>query len=328
MNDKLSMMRTLYRIIIVIVVLLTTSCTSHYAVRGESVQAPRLAESHFVGSDGASLPVDIDHAAENPQAVVIAVHGFNDYRGAFELIIPHLVNHHITVYSFDQRGFGQTEQRGYWPGTASLIQDLAELVVEVRQTHPRLPLYLLGDSMGGAVTMVSLLQEDFPEVEGVILNAPAVWGGESFNLFYRGVLWLASKVMPGKIVTGSGVKIKVSDNIPHLRKMGKDPHLIRRTRIDTLRGLVGLMDDAVEAGERFHQTQTPVLFLYGLKDEVIPRRSVCKFMTNFTGQTDYSFYDNGYHLLLRDKNAYLVWEDIVSWIKDRQVNNGSPQLTC
>ena len=50
---------------------------------------------------------------------------------------------------------------------------------------PRVPLYLLGESMGGAVAVVAMTGESGtrpPDVDGVILAAPAVWGRSTMDL--------------------------------------------------------------------------------------------------------------------------------------------------
>ena len=53
-----------------------------------------------------------------------------------------------------------------------------------------------------------------------------------------------------------------------LLALGRDPLVIKATRIDAMHGLVNLMDTALEEAAGF---KTPALILYGERDEIIPK---------------------------------------------------------
>src|SRR3546814_2749885 len=55
--------------------------------------------------------------------------------------------------------------------------------------------------------------------------------------------------------------------------LGRDPLVIKATRVDTIHGLVNLMDTA----STVRPQGVPLLLLYGAKDEVIPRPPVERF---------------------------------------------------
>ena len=106
-------------------------------------------------------------------------HGFNDYSNFFNAAATYLAARGIASYSYDQRGFGRAAHRGMWPGTKTLARDLGSAVGALRRRHPGVPLYVLGMSMGGAVALVAMAAPDPPEVDGLILVAPAVWARET-----------------------------------------------------------------------------------------------------------------------------------------------------
>lgn len=290
---------------------------------GERVEGnhggPQWEQNHFVTRDGAQLPLKTWLPEANPPAaVIIAVHGFNDYHRAFALAGPYWAEQGIVVYAYDQRGFGAAPERGRWPGVDRLVSDLQDLIALARERHPALPLAVLGDSMGAAVTMATLRHPATPKVDGMILNAPAVWGRSSFNPFYRVVLWAAAHTVPWWQVTGSGLKIRVSDNREWLRELSKDPLMIRETRIDALYGIVKLMDEALAEPV---STTLPTLVLYGLRDEVIPPRAVCRFVDGLPATIHRTlWYPEGYHMLLRDLQANRVWADVGSWLRGQEGN--------
>jgi len=58
--------------------------------------------------------------------------------------------------------------------------------------------------------------------------------------------------------------------------------------------------------------------LYGAHDQVMPSEPMKKFIAGLPpvapGRRVLAYYDNGYHMLLRDLDAKLVQRDVESWI--------------
>ena len=300
-------------LILILIFGLLLGCSPKYHVMNEgTLQDAKLIGNQLHAADGVLLPLQVWRNEDRPQAVVVAVHGFNDYRRAFELPGEYFADQGVHVYAYDQRGFGETEFRGIWPGQDNLQRDLIALIKLLKTTYPEVPIYILGDSMGGAVVALTSNHPELPEVDGIILNAPAVWGRQTFNALHRMLLWMLVHTMPWMEVTGKGIKITVTDNIPLLKELSKDPLMIRETRIDALYGMVHLMDAALDVAPYI---ELPTLLLYGLKDEVIPLNSVCHFAEQLQGENKQMvFYQEGYHFLLRDLGAEQVWRDVLDWM--------------
>jgi alpha-beta hydrolase superfamily lysophospholipase len=283
------------------------------AVRGP----PSLTKDALIASDGAALPLRRWLPRNGKaRAVIVALHGFNDYANALAMPAPFWADRGIATYAYDQRGFGGAPNRGYWAGAGTLTADLRDAVRAVRLRHPRSPLFVLGVSMGGAVVLSALADAPIDGVAGVVLIAPAVWGRKHLNAVQRAALWLLSNTVPAMRLTGEGLRIKPSDNIEMLRALARDPKIIRETRVDAIKGLVDLMDSAFAAAPRLGPA--PVLVAYGLRDEIVPRRPTTEFMQHMQQRagTRRAFYKSGYHMLLRDKAAGILWRDIASWIGD------------
>ncbi|NIJ42026.1 alpha-beta hydrolase superfamily lysophospholipase [Parvibaculum indicum] len=266
--------------------------------------------------DGAWLPVRV-FKADNPRAVILALHGFNDYSNAFAAPGPGpwFAAQGIALYAYDQRGFGRAPGHGYWAGGKAMVRDATTMVRLLRTRHPGLPVYVMGASMGGAVAMNLAARPDAPEIDGLILAAPAVWGWRSMNLLYRSALWTAAHVAPDRRLSGQGLGIMPSDNIEMLRGLGRDPLVIKETRIATVYGLVGLMDDAYRLAPKI---SVPVLYLYGANDELVPRPPTAHAVRALAANgaaLALRCVERGWHMLLRDKEREAVWKDILSWIK-------------
>ncbi len=304
---------------VLILCLAFAACAPRIEPPGPAAAAPALGTDALVMADGARLPLHRWQAKTNsPRAVLIALHGFNDYGNFINDAAAYFAQRGILTYAYDQRGFGGAPNRGLWPGTEAFADDLRTVVALIGARHPGTPLYILGESMGGAVVMTAMTGTAPPNVDGIILAAPAVWGRSTMPWFQRSALWLGAHGLPGLKLTGGSLKIKPSNNIEMLRALGRDPLIIKETRIDTLWGLSALMDAALAAAPRLG---APALILYGRKDEVIPLAPTRKMLKSLPPMARerrrVAYYENGYHMLLRDLDGEVIWADIAAWIADR-----------
>ncbi len=284
---------------------------------------PRFTATSFVAADGRVLPLRKwlppgGNGAGQVKAVILALHGFNDYSNAFEGPGEAWAKRGIATYAYDQRGFGAAPERGFWPGRAALAADAATASQILRRRYPGVPLYLLGDSMGGAVAVAAMTRESgapIPDVDGVILTAPAVWGRATMGLLPRLALWAGVRLMPGLTLTGRGLEMKPSDNIAMLRSLSRDPLVIKETRVDTIYGLVDLMDAALDSAPLL---DAPLLVMYGAKDEIVPKTPIRRFVSSLPPECRHraklAWYKDGYHMLLRDLEGPVVAADVASWV--------------
>ncbi|MBI1985111.1 MAG: lysophospholipase [Rhodospirillales bacterium] len=300
--------------------LLIAACAPFVNAPGRPVQEPYVDAAGFHAADGVVLPVKSWLPDKNPpKAVVIALHGFNDYSNFFVAPALYLMNAGVAAYAYDQRGFGAGPDAGLWPGTEALVADARAFAKVIRARHPGMPLYLLGSSMGGAVIMVAEASPEPLAADGVILVAPAVWGRATMAWYQRLALWVGVRVMPWVEITGRGLRIKPSDNIEMLMALGADPLVRKATRVDAVWGLANLMDEALASAASL---RSPALILYGEKDEIIPRAPTRAMLESLPPaaavERRVAIYGNGYHMLLRDLGSLAPWKDIAHWIADRR----------
>lgn len=293
--------------------LLLTGCATRLVPAGPTVAPPRVTTDAFVMPDGMRLPYRAWMPEGPPWAVMLALHGMDDSRDAWEIPAPSFADAGIAVFSPDQRGFGATAVRGYWPGTRALVDDARDMAALLRARYPTARLILLGESMGAAVLMCLATAPEAPAGARYVLVAPAVWDRAEMNVFERDGLWLLSTLLPGLTTTGAAAQVRASDNIQALIRLSRDPLTIHETRFDAIDGLVNLMDAAAAAAPRFH---TPALLLYGGKDELIPPRAMARVWRALPPGSVRAYYPNGYHLLLRDLERAVPIDDILAWLLD------------
>lgn len=309
-------MKYRYKLLAVLLFVLQSGCMPTIHPPGSKNNEAQLAENIFLTEDGTKLPLRRWLPKNEPRAVIIALHGFNDYSRFFNSPGNYFSTLGIACFAYDQRGFGLAPQRGFWAGADAYTNDLQVLVRLIKQRYPGRPVYLLGESMGGAIVITAMAQSDMPDVDGIILSAPALWARSTMPWYQTGLLWTLAHTMPWLTLTGEGVHVVASDNIEMLRALGRDPWVIKATRVETVYGLTDLMDDAFSSAALLHGD---ALMLYGEKDEIIPKEPTYAFLQQFMQSDDaakktVAIYQNGYHMLLRDLQAPTAWKDIAAWI--------------
>ncbi|MFO1083406.1 MAG: alpha/beta hydrolase [Reyranellaceae bacterium] len=292
------------------------ACAPTIVPAGTTVQVPTLSGTRYVAADGTPLPVAVWPAANgDPKVVILGLHGFGDYRMAWDEPAEAWAKQGIATYAYDQRGFGGSPTRARWPGTEALVDDAQAMVALVKAKHPGVPIYLAGESMGGAVALVAA--DRGAEVDGLILSAPALRSRDTFGPVASAGLWFFAHTIPWMPSGPTSIDYMPTDNPKTMDKLRKDPLMLRQVRLDMGYGLVGLMDDARASAERI---KAPYLMLHGLGDRIVPQDPVRAAIEVMPPRPDskLAFYKNGYHLLLRDKEGDKVAEDVAVWIGDHR----------
>jgi alpha-beta hydrolase superfamily lysophospholipase len=194
-------------------------------------------------------------------------------------------------------------------------RDLYAMLRLLAARYPGKKLFVLGESMGGAVALTALShpqidRADIPRINGIILVAPAVWSRDEMPWYQDAALWLGDHLIPWVTLTGRGLHILPSDNLPMLRRMSLDPLVIKETRISAIKGLCDLMDEASLAPAHI---DLPSLVLVGRHDEVVPPEASEVMLERGGSSLQTRFYPDGYHMLLRDLHADAPLHDIIDW---------------
>jgi alpha-beta hydrolase superfamily lysophospholipase len=283
---------------------------------------PSLALDAMMAQDGVRLPMTVWPATDGagqpiePWAVIVALHGMNDYANAWVTAGPYWAVRGIATYAYDQRGFGRGRNRGVWGGEALMDEDVRTACALARARHPRAVIAVAGESMGGAVAISAFASSRPPSADRVILLSPAVWGWSEQPLPNSASLWIAAHSYPAALLEAPAWVYRThqaSDNIEALRRMGRDRNMIFKTRVDAAYGLMNLME---HARRKIGRITTPTLYAYGAHDNLIPKTAAFHAAAALGPNGRTAYYPNGWHLLNRDLHADVVLGDVVSFIRD------------
>ena len=253
--------------------------------------------------------------------IVLAIHGYNDYANAFKIPGSYLSKHGINLISFDLKGFGRNADRGEWYDMTVHLEDIIFNVKKIKKENPGKSIFLLGESMGGAILLSLINKKRELPISGVILVAPAIWNFSESNFFKSIPLKILSKLLPHMKTNGKGlIKVQASNNFKLLNELSKDKFFIHKPTFESLQGIVDLMDESfVDTKEYVTKPSYKTFFLIPMKDEIVPRKPIIKILKNndnIPNNILVKAYQDSYHMMLRDKQGNNITEDIKNWINN------------
>ena len=325
------MTRSVGSVLVACILLLATACAplQQGALQYDGTPKASFSDNWFTSFDGARLGLDVwqpatpagseafgPNADEARETVIVAVHGMNDYAGAFKAAGAWWAEHGVTVYAYDQRGFGRSPGSGIWPEHEVMRADLKAAVKAARDLHPDARIAVVGESMGASVAITAFADDDPPDADALILSGPGLRGWGALPWVYSVSLWTSAHVRPAWVVVPpKGVRITPTDNNDKLREMWNDPLVLKNNRIDSVYGVVSIMEEADAKIGRLPR-KVPTLLLYGANDEVIPPNGVERAARKLPAHVKTAYYAKGYHMLMNDRQAKTVWGDILGFVDD------------
>ncbi len=275
--------------------------------------AARLRRGQLKASDGTDIPYRFWRADE-PRAGVLLLHGAFDYSAAFDEIGPRLARRGFTALAIDQRGFGATASRGHWAGIDRMTADASEAARFLMGRLPAdSPVFVLGESMGGAIAVHAAAANTIAGLRGVVLAAPGALAS-AFRQRLMGWIAAAAHALVGDTELVFE-RLSGWDLTPAaaIRLIG-DPLVIRRVRPDMLCGMADLAHASLEEAKKI---TLPALVMVGDRDEIIRRSCIRRLFDNLDGEKTWRVVAEAPHLLLHCRRSSEVLREAARWMSDR-----------
>jgi acylglycerol lipase len=270
-------------------------------------------EARFTGVGGVSLFEESwAPATGEPKAALVIMHGLKDHADRYAGFAAECVKHGYAVHAFDMRGHGDSEGDRVWVDKFDdYVTDLDGFIKQVQAQHPGKPVYLMGHSMGGAISTLAVMDKHSP-VSGLILSAPALKPGKDVNgflIFVTGML--------GSATPHLGVLDLKDENF------SRDPKVVADIKADplvsheagparTAKELLGALD---KIGQHMEDVNVPLLLLHGTADK-LTNPDGSKELAQRAKSTDKTLkiYDGLFHDLLHEPEKAQVMGDVLTWM--------------
>ena len=273
-------------------------------------------ESKYIGFDGTRMFMALWRPDDNkPRALVIALHGMGGHAGDMQNIGEYLSEKGIAVFAPDLRGFGHySGTKGHVMSFEEYIEDLQNLVMQVKDTYLNKITYLFGFSLGG-LNVIRYVNRYPRTVDGLLLQCPAV--SQSLGIG-------AGTRISGSILSVLNVKryfsseMTFSDgsrNPEHVERLEKDP--LRFTAV-TPRFGTEVLKASKDAFRSAPNIVMPVFLQQAGADKlVIPEKSKEFFENLSSADKTWKLYEGLYHELHEEPEKEQVLQDMYEWMDTR-----------
>ncbi len=110
----------------------------------------------------------------NIKAVLLVAHGYFEHSGRYGNVVNHFIPKGYAVYALDHRGHGRSDgARAQVDRFTDYIEDLKTFFDIVHKEHPGKKIFLIGHSMGSAISLTYALQHQH-ELAGIITSGARV----------------------------------------------------------------------------------------------------------------------------------------------------------
>ncbi|GAU93708.1 hypothetical protein RvY_05604 [Ramazzottius varieornatus] len=275
----------------------------------------------FSGSQGVDIFCHYwkpqQQSGEKPRGLVFMAHGLFEYCGTDKTLIDALIGAGYFVFGHDHSGHGKSGGiKGQVISIDHYVTDVLAHVEVVKQKFPGLPVFIVGHSMGGTITLLAALEQ--PQLfRGVVLVAPfIIENPEAASPLKKFLARHLSKIAPNLGMVNLN-NDHLTFNREVVERFNTDP-LIFRDKVTIGTGYA-LLQAIEKLGPRIKDIRFPFLCIHGDADKMADVRGA-RLLEN-TPSTDktISIYPNAYHRVQDEPNG--VGEkcvaEVLSWISAR-----------
>jgi alpha-beta hydrolase superfamily lysophospholipase len=251
-------------------------------------------------------------ALPDARASAVICHGYYDHVGLFGHLIRFLLEHRMSVLTFDLPGHGLSSGpratiETFDQYVETLVDVLAHVKAQIQQRDAAAllpePWHLFGQSMGGAISMEYLLRYGRERYREVVLLAPLI------RPYAWGVNRWVYEVARRTITERKRIITENAENPEFMALMRNDPLAPDTLPVQWVTAMVAWM----RAFERRGQVPAGLRIVQGDTDRTVDWRYNLKFLQRHS-DTDVLQIAGGRHHLVNESDA--IRRRMFSWISD------------
>jgi alpha-beta hydrolase superfamily lysophospholipase len=270
----------------------------------------------FTAHDGSNIAVmDWPLPSGAPsRGLVVIVHGLGEHAGRYDHVAERLNGWGFAVRSYDQHGHGDSDGKpGALPADGFLLDNLAELLdTSRRRLDPRLPLILMGHSLGGLVA-ARLVSLNLRKVDGLVLSSPALDAG--MNAFQKLLVSVLPRLAPNLRV-GNGLDAQYLSHDAGVVQAYRDDPMVHDRISARLARFIADAGPAVLASAP--QWRVPTLLLYAGADHLVNPEGSRAFAAAAPGNVVSAHcFESFYHEIFNEVDREAVFARLKDWLDAR-----------
>lgn len=253
-----------------------------------------------------------------PRALIFVSHGVGEHCSKYEEFAHVLAKQGLLVISHDHVGHGRSEGEPVQISSFSIyVADVLKHIDELSESNAGLPVFLLGHSMGGTISILCAMERPH-FFAGLVLCAPAILANPKtatrFMIFLGRVV---SYVAPSFQVVGSEDYSALTRDPEQLAILSKDPMSWKGGL--KARWAMEIYDAMENVKENIPRIEWPFIVLHGDADRLTMVEGSKLLEKAASTDKTIKIYPGFYHKLLNEpkEDRELVMNDIITWIKER-----------
>eukprot|EP01126_Amoeba_proteus_P007598 TRINITY_DN12726_c0_g1_i4.p1 TRINITY_DN12726_c0_g1~~TRINITY_DN12726_c0_g1_i4.p1 ORF type:complete len:261 (-),score=51.62 TRINITY_DN12726_c0_g1_i4:41-823(-) len=209
--------------------------------------------------------------------MVFIIHGLGEHcqRAGYQELANRLVERSYVVFALDHQGHGKSNgTRVHMPSYEDYLHDIWYFISSIQEkASEALPTFIIGHSMGGALTLGTLVTKEISNLVGVVLSGSAVGLHDDPNV---GTLLRES----GKAIACILPKMEILPPLP-IYELSRNVKACEDYQSDGLvwhGGMrVGLVSNLIylseEVDKNWSKISVPLHIIHGEKDTVVSKRA-------------------------------------------------------
>lgn len=272
-------------------------------------------------------PVNVagyDFPCDNPEAVMLIVHGIGEYAGRYTRMAKALSEKNIKVYSMDLPGHGiSAGVRGDAAPRIDVLGCIDELITYAQSKLPDKPIVLYGHSMGGNIALDYKYRGRLSGVPSAfIISAPWIRLVRSVPKPLYLTIKAGSKIMP-KVRMKSECDEKILGNLIYVKPYASNPlvhgYITMRCAYEGFE-----IGTAIENGtwqDYGKSAGKPFLLMQGTDDKLCDVNGARALAEQNKDKPEFEYVEwPGYYHEIHNGNMVETGEDVIEKIGDFIVN--------
>ncbi len=277
-----------------------------------TTQVPQL-ENTFCGAHGLSLFYQAWYPPGTAKAVLALVHGFGEHCDRYSTVITALTQAGYVIFGFDNQGHGRSEgQRGHINRWQDYRDNVSAFFTQVRHHEPKLPLFVLGHSLGGLIVLDFALNS--PEgLTGIVISGPPIRPVGIAKPYLVAIARVLSGIWPRfSMEVGAGAAALSRDPVVR-QQIENDP---LKHSMATVRWGTECLVAIATVRRQIEQLQVPILLVHGSADKVNDVKGSEEIFERITTDKTLKIYPGSYHEPHNDLDRNQVMHDVVKWLNN------------
>ncbi len=256
----------------------------------------------------------------NPRGVLVIVHGLAEHGGRYRETAEFFAARGWAVFAGDLRGHGLSPDapgggRVHVRRFSDYIMDVEAFLQVARQANQNLPLFLLGHSMGGLVSICYLLRHP-AGLAGAVISSPALGIHPESRppLALRLLVGLLSRLAPRASFPSDLDTSTLSRDPAVVRAYDEDPLISRKVSARWYAEMLKAMQFAhAEAGS----LSKPVLLMQSGADRLVDPAAPARWAANApTGLVEQVTWEGFYHEMFNEPGKDQVRDRTLAWLRE------------